>query len=433
MLTFSPSLPRRVPRSETQSPAGALSLPHNFLWTLAGNITYMGCQWGMLVVLAKLGSPEMLGRFALAFALTAPVFQFSGLQLRGLQATDARSQYLFGEYLGLRLITVCLSLVAVAGICLAVGYRSEVLLIALLVAAAKGFEAVSDVYYGRMQLAERMDGIAKSMIWKGGVSLAALASTIAVTGSLAWGVTMLAASWLAMLIFYDVPRARQVTVPANPAELRPRFPAQRLQSLAVRALPLGFVMLLLSLQANIPRYVLERQLGEGALGIFAALAALMVAGNAVVNALGQSALPRLAVFAAGDQKREFGRLAGRLLAVAAGLGMIGMGVSWVAGRQFLALVYSTEYAAHANTFRWLMAAAAASYFWSFLGVTLTALQEFRLQMFLQAATAALCAILSIVLVQRFGLPGAGFAVFGTMLFGMASYAIVLGRWFGLHR
>ncbi|MBF8305387.1 MAG: polysaccharide biosynthesis protein [Acidobacteria bacterium] len=242
---------------------------------------------------------------------------------------------------------------------------------------------------------------------------------------------MLAASWLAMLIFYDVPQARHGRALANPAELRPHFSAQRLQSLAARGLPLGVVMLLISLQANIPRYVVERQLGEGDLGIFAALAAFMVAGNAVVNALGQSALPRLAVYAAGDQRREFWRLVGRLLAVAAGLGMISMGVAWVAGRPLLALIYSEEYAAHANTFLWLMAAAAASYFWSFLGVTLTALQEFRLQMFLQAAAAALCAILSIGLVQRFGLPGAGFAMFATMLFGMASYAIVLGRRFGL--
>ena len=33
-----------------------LTLRMNFLWTLAGNVVYAACQWGILVVLAKLGT-----------------------------------------------------------------------------------------------------------------------------------------------------------------------------------------------------------------------------------------------------------------------------------------------------------------------------------------------------------------------------------------
>jgi len=49
----------------------------NFSWTLVGNIVYAGCQWGMLTVLAKIGTTEMVGQFALGLAITAPVFMFS--------------------------------------------------------------------------------------------------------------------------------------------------------------------------------------------------------------------------------------------------------------------------------------------------------------------------------------------------------------------
>jgi hypothetical protein len=45
----------------------------NFLWTLSGNVVYAACQWGMLVVLAKLGTHQMVGEFALALAITAPI------------------------------------------------------------------------------------------------------------------------------------------------------------------------------------------------------------------------------------------------------------------------------------------------------------------------------------------------------------------------
>ncbi len=95
--------------------SSGLSLKTNFSWTLAGNVIYAGCQWGMLVILAKLGSPEMVGRFALGLAITAPVIMFTNLQLRSIQATDARGEYLFGNYFGLRLFATAIALLIIGG------------------------------------------------------------------------------------------------------------------------------------------------------------------------------------------------------------------------------------------------------------------------------------------------------------------------------
>jgi hypothetical protein len=67
----------------------------------------------MLVVLAKLGSPEIVGQFTLGLAVTAPVVLFTNLSLREVQATDAKHQYLFSDYLGLRLLLTGLALVAI--------------------------------------------------------------------------------------------------------------------------------------------------------------------------------------------------------------------------------------------------------------------------------------------------------------------------------
>ncbi|MCJ7504674.1 MAG: lipopolysaccharide biosynthesis protein, partial [Acidobacteriia bacterium] len=86
-------------------PAHGLSLRQNFAWTVLGNVVYAACQWGMLVALAKLGSPSLVGQFALGLALCAPVMMLANLQLRAVQATDARNEYRFGDYLALRLAT----------------------------------------------------------------------------------------------------------------------------------------------------------------------------------------------------------------------------------------------------------------------------------------------------------------------------------------
>ena len=60
-----------------------LSLKSNFAWTLSGNVVYSACQWGMLVLLAKLGTPATVAAFALAVADSRArcylcVFQFAG-------------------------------------------------------------------------------------------------------------------------------------------------------------------------------------------------------------------------------------------------------------------------------------------------------------------------------------------------------------------
>ncbi len=47
-----------------------LSLRSNFSWTFAGNIVYAGFQWAMLMVLAKLGSPERVDKYAIELAVT---------------------------------------------------------------------------------------------------------------------------------------------------------------------------------------------------------------------------------------------------------------------------------------------------------------------------------------------------------------------------
>ena len=89
------------------------SLRSNFAWTFAGNMLYAGCQWGMISVLAKLGSPSITGQFTLGLAVSAPVFMFTNLQLRAVQATDVNADCGFADYFSLRLLATLLGLAAI--------------------------------------------------------------------------------------------------------------------------------------------------------------------------------------------------------------------------------------------------------------------------------------------------------------------------------
>ena len=399
-----------------------LSLRTNFSWTLLGNIVYSGCQWGMVVILAKLGSPIMVGQFALGLAVTAPIIMFANLQLRAVQATDAKHEYLFGDYLGLRLIAIVLALVAIIAISFFSGYRTETMLVILAVGVAKVFESMSDVFFGLLQHHERMDRIAKSMMIKGPLSLLALGTGVYLTKSTLWGTIGLAITWALILVLYDIKsgvlilRASTKTMNLSTGEstkhpsLSPRWEKAKLVRLALLALPLGFVMLLISLNANIPRYFIEHYLGERQLGIFAAISYLMVAGTTIVSALGQSASPRLAKYYASGNHTAFRDLLVKLVAIAMLLGLAGLLVVIFAGRELLTLLYRPEYAKHVDIFLWAMVAAGISYITSFLGYGMTAARYFKVQMPLFTVVILVLIIACFWLIPAYGLLGAAMAL-----------------------
>ena len=397
---------------------GGLSLRENFSWSLLGNITYAASQWGVLIVLAKLTSPEMVGQFALGLAVTGPIMMLGNLQLRGVQATDAKNEYLFGHYLSLRLVSTFLSLLIIAAIAYWGGYSTFAGLVILVVGLSKFVESISDVFYGFMQRHERMDFIARSMIIKGLSSLCVVAIVVYMSGDVLWGVVGLTLTWVLVLIAYDLPSAALIgkwarvgpqSLAIN-SELMPIFDRGALLRLALLAFPLGVVAGLLSLTANIPRYFIENYLGERSLGIFAALAYLVVAGSTVVGAMGQSAVPKLSNYYAKGDISRFQNLLWRLVVMGALLGTAGVVLALIGGRPLLSLLYGDEYSSYVDVFAWLMAYGAATYMSSFLGYGITSARYFRIQVPVNTVVLLVNVLACWFLVPNYGLLGAVCAV-----------------------
>jgi len=384
-----------------------LTLRGNFSWTFAGNLVYAACQWGILVILAKLGSPEMVGQFTLGLAITAPVIMFTNLQLRIVQATDTRKHYSFSDYLGLRLISTALALAIITVISLLGSFRWETSLVIFLMGLAKALESISDIFHGLIQQHERMDRIATSLMIKGPLSLLLLGIGVYVSGNILWGLLGLVFAWAVVLVAWDI---RSGILMLHRSQLQPRWHGKTLVKLVWLCLPLGFVMMLISLNINIPRYFIERYLGERELGIFAAIAYLMVAGSIVVNALGESSISRLAKYYAAKDAMAFHKLLLKLVGIAVLLGGTGVLIAVVAGHQILTFLYRPEYAEQTNLFIWLMVAAGISYVSSFLGYGMTACQYFRIQIPLFATVVTISTIACLWLLPSLGLLGAAIAL-----------------------
>jgi len=407
---------------------------------ISGNVFYAGCCWGILVALAKLGSAKMVGQFVLGLAIVDPVVTFANLQLRIVLATDAKGEYHFGHYLGLRLVTSAVALLLVVGITIVIGYRMETALVIALVGLVKTIDSISDLLYGLLQKHERMDRIAKSMVMKGPLALAVMGCTIYFTSSLLWGTLGLALAGVLILVKYDVRNAARVlkTVAqgAGASDFsktsfamgpRPLWQIRTLSQITWFALPLGLVVMLISLNNNVTRYFVERYLGERELGIFGALAYVMMAGYTVVDALGQVSAPRLAKYYSMRNLAAFRKLLLRLVSVGAVLGGAGILVAASAGRWVLTLLYQSEYAEHLDVFIWLMVASGISYVASFLGCAVTATRQFNRLVVPYMVVSAAAFFLSMILIPTYGLVGAAWTTGAVSLASCAMLLIILAN------
>jgi O-antigen/teichoic acid export membrane protein len=351
----------------------------------------------------------------LGVAITAPVFMFANLNLRSVQATDARREYYFGEYLALRLLMIASALFVVLAIVLSVGYQPEVIAAVSLIAVAKAWESLSDLFYGQMQHHELMDLIAQSLALKGILSLLLFSAGILVTNDLLGGIAGLILAQGVVWAFFDFKNTRQSlagsTDSLGSASMpRPLWNWVALRKLAMLSLPLGLVMLLISLNDNIPRYFVEGYCGERELGIFGALVYLMVAGTMLVNALGEASVARLARFYAAGDLAAYRQLISKLTLVGAALGTAAVFGAWLVGRPFLTLLYQPEYAEYADLLILLAIAAAIGCVQAFLSYGLGAARYYRIQVPIFATVCLAITLACVLWIPSHGLHGAAYAL-----------------------
>lgn len=424
------TLPASGSSAARSSMAAGGQVRRNAALIFAGNICYAACQWGMIVFLARLYDPEMVGTLGLAIAVVTPLIMFSSMQLQTVLAADHRNERCFTDCLALRFLTL---LAAMLVLVMAVGCGSYALPMALIILATgvvRSVESLSDICFAVFQKQGRAGLIACSLVMRGGGALAALSITMLMGGSLLAGIIATGAVSLGILLLLDLPFAwrsmkpvRQVhSANSGLSKQDSLIQWRAMLPLLVLGIPLGLAMMFNSLNMNIPRYFLAHWGGEHALGIFVALAFAMRAGFYVETALSQAAIPRLARLFAEQRWLEFCRLMVKLLTFATALGMAGLLVSACWGKQLLAWFYAPEYADHAQALNLMMIAAGAGYVGGLLKAGTDATQTYISQLPLFVVASALSLLAGWYLIPTHGIAGAAM----TLIIARASLVIGYG-------
>ena len=413
------------------------SMRHDFIWVFGGNSIYMACQWGILVALSKLGGPDVVGLFGIALALTAPVIMFTNLELRSIQATDMQNEFYFEQYFVLRILTTTIAIIVIGIFALITSGLSNRFWIIFLMGIAKAIEALSDVIYGLFQKYQYMRKIAISMVLKGFFSLLIFVCSMRFSHDLRIGLISMSLTWLIILVLYDFPSTRVIIRELlkypniqndNAEKIEPKLELLSLLKLVKISFPLGLMMMLVSLNVNIPRYFLQIIYGEKQLGFYVAVSYIVVALNAIVTALGQSGSPRLAkAYLVGGIGGQYGKLFMKMIAVIVGLGVLLTGVIMIFGRFVLVFIYRPEYASYNNVFLWLIIASSLGSIGIILRYGAISSRKFNVLLPLWSIITISNAMACYLLIPRYGMIGAAIATNVSAIIQIIGHILILKR------
>jgi len=392
----------------------------DFSWALTSNVIYYACQWSVMVVLAKIGTPADLGAYALGLAVTVPILFFTSFQQRNLVAADVRDEYTFGEYISFRVASLAGALFLVGIIAMFTQHAPSNIGMIMLIGLAQSFEFVSETYFGLLQKHGRMDRISLSLMIKAPLSLFLLWLVMWLTHNVLLATLALVLARGAVLVFFDMPSARS-TCGSHPLKWNLRTQGR----LLVTALPLGVITGLGGLNLNIPRYFIEYFFSRRELGIFSALASLIGAGNLVMAALASCIIVKLAKAWVTQDRRTYQSLFFRFVAVSAIVGSGGVLLAVTCGSRLLTLLFRPEYAHSTGVLSRIMAAGAIGYVACVQGYTLTAARKLLVQIPPLAASGVVTSLCCLILVPKRGLAGAAEAWMVGALFLAICNAVLL--------
>lgn len=392
-------------------------LAKNVAWMFSGNVIYALCLWLQLLLIAKYSDAWTLGTFTISLAVSAPVFMFMNLQLRSIQVTDAKREYTFGDFISLRLATSSLSIIAIFLFFGLYYGLDKSFYILLLVSLLKCSESISEIFNSRQQLNEKMHFVSASLSIRGIGNVLGVGVGLLFFQNLVIGLLLSLVSNLLVLVFVDY---RNSDLSKDDA-LLVFFRKNNIKILLKKGMPLGIVMLIVSINTNVPKYFIESLLGRSEQGIYSTLAYFIVVGNFVISAVGQSFIPRMSKYYADKKYAEFQKLSNVFSALCILSGVTGILIAWILGDWVLRSFFGPEFWVYHEVLILIMVCGTFAYISSSFGYTMTAMRIFKPQPWINFLVLVVGALASYALISKYGLIGA--CVGGMITFGVQALLI----------
>ncbi len=310
------------------------------LWNAAGNITYMGCQWVITVLVTVIGGLTDAGVLSIAMSISATLQTLAAFGIRNFQVSDIRGQYTDSCYVSFRILTCAVTLPVCLSVALLGQYFGGQLVAVLWFMIFRLAECFSDVLHGIAQKNDRLDIAGKSFAMKGIGLLVCFLGVYLLTGRLNAGLACMAIFSCGVTLLYDLPSVRRLS------DFSFAVPIKESMGLAKQTLPLCVYMFLSAAIATLPKLILERECGENVLGAYSSIFAPAMLLQAATGYLYIPFATTLAEQHAKSDHRSFLRLLMRITAVILAVFAVISVPAYLFGEFALVLVFGEELRAY---------------------------------------------------------------------------------------
>lgn len=378
-----------------------VSTKAKYIWNLIGCTLNALLTVVLMLVVNRFIGEEAGGLFSFAFA-NAQVMQYIALfEVRPFQVTDIDKHYSFASYFTLRMFSTAAMLGCAAGYVLLSGYDPFKKQVLGLLCLFKAMDACVDLFAAAYQQNDRVDLAGKNMAFRTALSMVAFTLAIGISKDLRVGGIAMCLAMLLSWLSFDFRAYHRFP------DIRCRLRFSQLRSIVLAVLPLAAASVLRAYTVNAPKYAIDRVLGDAAQNRYGILFLPAMVINLFGTFLFYPKLHELTEDWKCGRYRKLSAYIRRLMCILAGATVAGMAAAVFLGIPILSALYNTPLGGDRGVMALLMLFGGLNAAEIFLYYVVVSIRKQVLPVIVYAASSALSAVLSALLVRTGGLIGAG--------------------------
>lgn len=233
-----------------------------FLWNSIASIIASALSAVLLLFATRMNGSEQAGMFAITFATATILNAIGDFGMRVFQVTDTKRKYSFWDYLNARII-VALIMVITAVLFVALnGYGWDKALLCILFVLYRFMESISETYQGELQLRQKLDVAAKSVVYRNCGAILVFFIIDLITGNMMLSVCSMIIWAIVIAFSYDIKKIRMYITNSW------GFRKDKVISLIMICFPTFFSTLLNLYIINAPKYAIDNVMNYGDQTIF---------------------------------------------------------------------------------------------------------------------------------------------------------------------
>ncbi len=386
----------------------------NFVYSLVANVYSALCKFLILLTIIRLGTPIEVGRYNYALVLSAPVFLLASLKIRSIIVTN--DEYKVNHFFNAIILINTFFFTVFICIVSLLSNANETIII-LVVSLIKFLDNIKEVSYGVYQKDEQLKIQSVSMIMYFTLSLVSFYLSFYITSDLLISLTLSLLSGLLTFFIFDIPVMKK----KFKVFLKLTLSMSVSKKIMFLALPLSISSAIGSLNTGLPRVFLKEFFNEYALGIFSAIAYLLVVGTLLANSLSQVFLPRLRKLFKNNKITDFVNLTKKMVLIGTAVGIFSVIASTFLGRFVLKIFFGAEYANQNEVLIILSFGLLFILSGVFLGTSIVATGNYKVNYKISVITLLSIIIFSVSFIPVWGLIGTAYTITCSQLVAFLSY------------